>query len=326
MTTAGRTLRDAREIRGLTLEDVERGTRIRAKFLAAIEADDLKAMPSPAQARGFMRNYALHLGVDPEPLLRMAFPPAGKSPLIAASARPVARPAPGPIKAAPVQDTSDKPDANTGQPDAPPVEPRPKQAPRGPAVRPNLAKPARTNLVTPEARRRFAWSRLWSADTLLSVTVTGALALLLVWGFTELGITQQLLATPTRDGVPLAEATAEITIATPTPRRSPTPESVLPTARPSSSSINITLLADQRVWLRILVDGQEVFAGLSGPAEQLDYTGLQAVEVWTANAAGTRIIWNGQEQPALGDFGDPFKVVYTLTGTFEPTPGPTATP
>ncbi len=326
MTTAGRTLRDAREIRGLTLEDIERETRIRAKYLAAIEADDFKAMPSLAQAKGFLRNYALHLGVDPEPLLQLAFPPAGNRPVIAATARPAARPAPGPIKsvkAAPPPDTA----GQTIQPaDVPAAEPNPKPAPRGPVARPNLAKAATPNLVTPEARRRFAWSRVWSADALLSVTVTGALMLLLVWGFTELGITQQLLATPTRDGVPLAEATAEITIATPTPRRSPTPESVLPTARPSSSSINISVLADQRVWVRVLVDGQEVFAGLSGPAEQLEFTGLQAIEVWTANAAGTRIIWNGQEQPPLGDFGDPYKVVYTLSGTFEPTPGPTATP
>jgi cytoskeleton protein RodZ len=318
MTTAGRTLRDAREIRGLTLEDIERETRIRAKYLAAIEADDFKAMPSPAQAKGFLRNYALYLGVDPEPLLPLAFPPAGTKPVMATTRRPAARSAPGPIKpvkAAPPPDTAEQPIQLA---DSPGAGPKRKSARQAPVARPSL--------VTPEARRRFAWSRVWSADTLLSVTVTGALVLLLVWGFTELGITQQLLATPTRDGVPLAEATAEITIATPTPRRSPTPETVLPTARPSSSSINISVLADQRVWVRVLVDGQEVFAGLSGPAEQLEFTGLQAIEVWTANAAGTRIFWNGQEQPPLGDFGDPFKAVYTLSGTFEPTPGPTATP
>lgn len=65
----GATLRAAREARGWTLEDVERATRIRAKYLAALEAGDIDLLPSPIQARGFLRNYAQHLGLNPAQVL-----------------------------------------------------------------------------------------------------------------------------------------------------------------------------------------------------------------------------------------------------------------
>ena len=62
--TIGQRLKKAREYRNLTLEKVEDATRIRLQFLQALEADDFSAMPSPVQARGFLRNYAQYLGLD----------------------------------------------------------------------------------------------------------------------------------------------------------------------------------------------------------------------------------------------------------------------
>jgi len=73
MDDLGNTLRDARERLGLTLEEVERATRIRTHHLAAMERGDWASLPSPVQARGFLRNYADFIGLDPgEILLRYA--------------------------------------------------------------------------------------------------------------------------------------------------------------------------------------------------------------------------------------------------------------
>lgn len=69
MTEIGQTLRDARERLGLTLEEAERATRIRIHHLRALEAGELGALPSPVQARGFLKNYAEFLGLDAEGLL-----------------------------------------------------------------------------------------------------------------------------------------------------------------------------------------------------------------------------------------------------------------
>ncbi len=68
-TTIGQRLKTAREDQRLTLEKVFEATRIRVPYLQALEEDDLSVMPSPVQARGYLRNYAEFLGLDVAKLL-----------------------------------------------------------------------------------------------------------------------------------------------------------------------------------------------------------------------------------------------------------------
>ena len=63
-TLIGDRLRDARVARRLTLEDVERDTRISRRYLQALEDERFDVLPAPIYARGFMRSYAAHLGLD----------------------------------------------------------------------------------------------------------------------------------------------------------------------------------------------------------------------------------------------------------------------
>ena len=67
--TIGQKLKQTREAKRLTLEQVFEAIRIRIPYLQALESDDLSAMPSPVQARGYMRNYAEYLGLNFEQLL-----------------------------------------------------------------------------------------------------------------------------------------------------------------------------------------------------------------------------------------------------------------
>ncbi|HEX7490546.1 MAG TPA: helix-turn-helix transcriptional regulator [Candidatus Limnocylindrales bacterium] len=60
----GETLREAREHRGVDLHRVERDTKIRLKFLAALEDGEFTELPGDVYARGFLRNYATYLGLD----------------------------------------------------------------------------------------------------------------------------------------------------------------------------------------------------------------------------------------------------------------------
>lgn len=62
-------LREAREEQGVTLAQVEQATRIRRVFLEAIEEERFDALPGEVYVKGFIRNYAQFLGLDPEPLL-----------------------------------------------------------------------------------------------------------------------------------------------------------------------------------------------------------------------------------------------------------------
>jgi len=67
--TIGQKLRQAREQRGAELSDVEVATKIRVKFLAAMEEDRWDELPAPVYARGFLEIYARHLGLDRQALL-----------------------------------------------------------------------------------------------------------------------------------------------------------------------------------------------------------------------------------------------------------------
>jgi cytoskeleton protein RodZ len=60
----GSTLREARKRRKIELSEVEAATKIRPAYLRAIEADDWDALPGDVYARGFVRTYAVYLGLD----------------------------------------------------------------------------------------------------------------------------------------------------------------------------------------------------------------------------------------------------------------------
>jgi transcriptional regulator with XRE-family HTH domain len=60
----GNALREARERQGLQRADVERETRIRQRYLAALEDEHFELIPARAYAKGFLRLYADFLGLD----------------------------------------------------------------------------------------------------------------------------------------------------------------------------------------------------------------------------------------------------------------------
>jgi len=60
----GSALREARERLGLELGDVERETRIRTRYLAALEQERFELLPGRAYAKGFLRVYAEFVGLD----------------------------------------------------------------------------------------------------------------------------------------------------------------------------------------------------------------------------------------------------------------------
>ena len=62
----GASLRKERELRGITLEEISRHTKVHSRFLEAIENDDLSVLPAKAFAKGFLRSYARMVGLDEE--------------------------------------------------------------------------------------------------------------------------------------------------------------------------------------------------------------------------------------------------------------------
>lgn len=286
MESIGQSLREARERLGLTVEEAERATRIRAHHLMALEAGDLEALPSPVHARGFLKNYAEFLGLDANAiLLRYA------DTLQARRRRPKATRALGERSARPsVRITSRRP-------------------------------------------------RWLSMDLFIAAGITLAVMVVLVWGLGRVmaavrertqSAGQVPTSTPPAPAASptvtpeLLEASPGATLETVQLVPSPSPMSFL--SNVPTGGVDVRLLVEQSAWVRVVVDGSEVFRGRANPGQLLEYQGEQTVEVATGNGAGLHVFYNGQDQGTLGDLGEVVVRIWTLQGVMTPTATQTRTP
>ena len=71
MGELGEMLRKAREAKGLSLEQVEEATKIIRSYLQALEDEEFDRLPAPVYVKGFLKNYASYLGLDPQEVLSL---------------------------------------------------------------------------------------------------------------------------------------------------------------------------------------------------------------------------------------------------------------
>ena len=64
MFEIGNSLREARLRQSLDYPDIERVTKIRAKYLRALEDESFETLPAQTYVKGFLRTYAEFLGLD----------------------------------------------------------------------------------------------------------------------------------------------------------------------------------------------------------------------------------------------------------------------
>jgi hypothetical protein len=64
MFEIGNSLREARERQGLDYPQVELATKIRAKYIKALEDEHFELLPSGTYIKGFLRSYSEYLGLD----------------------------------------------------------------------------------------------------------------------------------------------------------------------------------------------------------------------------------------------------------------------
>jgi cytoskeletal protein RodZ len=101
MATLGTHLKEARLARGIGLAEIADETKISARYLRAVEDEDLRALPGALFARNFARQYAAYLGVggqEVEDRIREAFP------LVDAPVFPVAPETSAPIRVEPLSE------------------------------------------------------------------------------------------------------------------------------------------------------------------------------------------------------------------------------
>lgn len=193
-------------------------------------------------------------------------------------------------------------------------------------------------------RRRPAWL---SVDLLVAALVIVAVLAVVVWGAGR-------VAAALRERAAEVEARSAFLVATLAPTATPSPTSVpqtplaaeavstlpaesglAPAATPvvlagQGDLVEVRLLIEKRAWVSVRVDGEEAFRGRLPPGAVVEARAAAIVEVWTGNAGGVRVVYNGFDQGLLGGVGEVAIRLWTVSGMVTPTatvtPTPTATP
>lgn len=91
----GEVLRAAREARAVDVARVERDTKIRARYVEALERGEYRDLPGAVYTKGFLRNYGQYLGLDPEYLIDLyrleTRTPSLEQPTVPSPPRPIGR-------------------------------------------------------------------------------------------------------------------------------------------------------------------------------------------------------------------------------------------
>ena len=288
MIDIGQLLRQTREAKEFSLSEVEAQTRIRQRYLAALESDDWNQLPNPVVARGFLTMYARFLGLDPETLLGQLDKEKPRS------SQPVSVPAPAP----------------TPTPAQPyrPIELRLyEQTSERSGLGRRLVRIVALLVVAAAVvylvvrfalpllgdARSVAGSLLPATPTLPPAGTPPSTPLIIV------GVTETPTPAPSATPMPLITRAAATATSTP-PGRTPTP-----TPTPAAiDRIDLRLEVLQRAWVRLTADGQVLEEAILSPGFVKEYTATNNIQIRTGNAAGVQLTVNGEVQPSLGNTGD----------------------
>lgn len=306
MTSLGQALREEREARNISIEEIASATKIVPRYLEALEADRLDQMPGGFFIRGIIRTYAKSIGLDPEEVLNR-YKAAG---LLEAAAperkifrrlAPTVEPRPEPAEiVTPVVSPVVSAEPAAG-PEAPPdLEKASPTVHFEEAPKPRLSEAAR--------KRILAWTwRGLAAVALLAVIIV-------VWpSRRHKGDEPQPGTTAAEAVVPPSPATTPGT----TPSSAPLPETVTPAAgqaepappgpAPAAEKVwkglTIEITFQAETWIQVRTDGELKIDGLFPPGSTARAQADERLLIHTGNAGGFTFRLNGQPAKTLGRSG-----------------------
>ncbi|MBE3142308.1 MAG: DUF4115 domain-containing protein [Planctomycetes bacterium] len=284
----GTSLRQKREMLGLALEDIEQQLHIRLRYLRSLEDGKIDDLPSLAQARGMLSNYSHFLEMDSEKLL-LRYADALQSRRIEYQ-----------------------------------------------SVRNVKMDTGRRNQRT--ASRPPVWRRFLTPDLLIGSLIIFVFVGFAVWSASQVVAIrqqQQQVTPPSIAQILLATATQQVVSNTEVPNsvmntpaegnqtnQEAAPSSNEPTIVPTLDNLplQIYVVASQRAWMRIMVDGKQAFNGRVVPGNAYPFSGKEKIELTTGNAAGLQVYYNQQSLGILGITGQVVSLNFTKKGVITPTP------
>jgi len=270
----GRKLKTARLAKGLVIDDISRDTRIAHRFIEAIETEDYSSLPGLLFTRNFIRQYALVLGIAPEPLLA-ELPRA---------------------------------DENTAPLPNPPAHPRTRSSYRRDRqiraiaiTAAALSAAALIGLVVYLGSHYYA-IRLVARESHPVVVQAASPAPASVPA-----------PVPSTSAPVVASAQPAVQSPEPAVAAQE-PANHNESAVPGAGSVTVSLTASARAWIRLDVDGKTTFMGTLAPNETREVSANEQIRLQTGNAGALTVSLNGKTLDSLGRFGQFREVRMTAEG------------
>ena len=283
----GAQLRERREALNLTREEIERHIHLRSHYLQALEQGDFDGLPSAVQTRGMLNNYATFLDLDVDALL---------------------------LRYADVLQVHHR----ERHPLPPGARGRP--APNVPSSLPPL--------------------RGFMVADLMAIGLVLVLVAFSVWGVQYVIQRNTEGRTPTPAMIDALLVPSELA-----PGSTPVPTSGLldldnmtatlqpletpaglPTI-PEGINVQINIIAIERTYLRVIVDGEVAFEGRVTPGTAYPFEAETQIEILAGNGAALRVTYNLRDMGLLGNYGEIVNRIYLRNQVITPTPtvGPSPT-
>jgi cytoskeletal protein RodZ len=291
----GKQLKSQRDQLNLSLSEIEKFTNIRTYYLEALENGKLEKLPSIPQARGMLSNFASFLNLDLDKIMI---------------------------------DFAEGLQTRRNENYAPQ----------------KIGSDNQLAYQAPEVKK-VGWLKFITVDMILTSVLIIGLFIFIIWGAANISGLQgqnEEIDAPSISEILLEEtpqisneeSTAivevEITdtvnenLTTDEPGiTNPEDEEINDEVGPSLSGdpVQVYIIARQRAYLKVDVDGETVFNGRVIPGNAYEYSGSSSVEILTGNAAALEIFYNLNPIGAIGEVGEVKSLLFTSgTGMTSPTP------
>ncbi len=286
----GSALRERRLALELTLSDVERFTNLKRMYLNAMEEGRFEELPSTVQGRGMLNNYSKFLALD-DSWVMDSYARALQS----------------------------------------------LRAERAAAKKRPMRSPLSVTLNIPEK-----WRRILNPDLIIGGFFILALFTFIIWGGAQVfggadptpteapSISEVLQQSPSPtqllDNGELEEGNSTNGEATPIPGVAIAESTPTQIATVNAAPLQLYIIAHDRAYVRIVVDGFEAFDGRVLPENVYTYSGKNSIELVTGNGAALEVYFNQEYLGGLGKVGEVVNITFSLQGLSTPAPKPTPTP
>ncbi|MBI5086739.1 MAG: DUF4115 domain-containing protein [Acidobacteria bacterium] len=265
MSTLGQRLKEEREKRGLTIEELAAETRINAQYFHALECDDTSALPGGFFYRSFVRQYARRLDLPEN-----AYKPELERSLEAEAAEMDRR-------------ETALPQRNIGLPPIPTGRADPAME-----TRRWVARLAAFVVVVVLCSAAYTFWQRWQAETEQEAAQQKAAAPVPA---------PPPQAQPKQEPPPVPPATE--------PAREQTPAQAPPTAphEPAAGAVKLIVRAKEMAWLGVWRGDKLLFGDLMRAGETRGFGAEDRLRVRFGNAGGVEVEWNGKVIPPTGPRG-----------------------